>query len=741
MDLFTNPSIRRLCLTIDGGVGKTTTLRWLAAMQNRDGGFGFGGAKLTMRFDLKRATSLGVAYKALHDGGNDGDGRAEAAIMQCLIGQFRRPDPGRPIAYLTRQDDEQIEIHLRRLVRAGRLALLVDGLDQTTWLLDPDSNSGPQVNPVVGGLAYLLTHQAPGCPVVIAGRPHSVSRYWDELFDGQSWRFGQIDSFRDNDQKRAFLGDRYNAIQQLEADALEVPRMLSAARQLDIDRLKSIRATSELYIALIDHLWQQDQSLDGKLASKSRSMRLLAAIAFEMFRSGQRGGVSAAKLSEFKQDFLRNRGEMFGFSDEEEFDDALNELARTNSLLQHSFLESDREITDLYFRDTTLQEFFVGYWLVTAATDEDHTWMASFPFLRPFQRNDGDPDLGDETLYRIWRFAVETPAGPAVEQRWLNLTSLIFQPNPSVGRRSNEIMYRAYGRLTETAKRTTGSLLGASEESMFATKVLCEFHSEFSDQILTGERGSESRTVAADLLSRFRPIPLTFQDPSDLRFRSGSTKKQLEHPSVGRPFGDETPREVQLTGCFEISDIPVTVEQYRLYEHAPLTKCGQDNSPQTQVDWFGAKMYCRWLNSSFDSEKRFRLPHELQWEFAARAGTESARPFCEDNTEQDVIVQILHNYAVFEDGIANGDSAVSSRRPNRWGLYDMLGLVSEWCENPISHDPREALVSMRVVSPSAYRVCRGGSWMEDATHVRSAIRRFFHPAFTNLAVGFRVARG
>jgi len=124
------------------------------------------------------------------------------------------------------------------------------------------------------------------------------------------------------------------------------------------------------------------------------------------------------------------------------------------------------------------------------------------------------------------------------------------------------------------------------------------------------------------------------------------------------------------------------------------------------------------------------LPHEHEWEYAAKAGTAWDQNYWWGDE--------------FDGSKANGDQQVgyttapTAEHANPWGFEDILGNVLEWCQD----EYRAAYRPDNVDDPtsSSARVLRGGSWDSSAVGLRSACRATIHPASSGSNAGFRVAR-
>ena len=114
----------------------------------------------------------------------------------------------------------------------------------------------------------------------------------------------------------------------------------------------------------------------------------------------------------------------------------------------------------------------------------------------------------------------------------------------------------------------------------------------------------------------------------------------------------------------------------------------------------------------------YDLPHELEWEFAARAGTTTIWHFCADNVSEKQIKALRRKHAVFN---ARSTEPVGQLQANPWGLHDMLGNVWEWCDSP--YDGIASAKDLSQITGHASRVCRGGGWYDYPSNVRAS----FHP--------------
>jgi formylglycine-generating enzyme required for sulfatase activity len=151
----------------------------------------------------------------------------------------------------------------------------------------------------------------------------------------------------------------------------------------------------------------------------------------------------------------------------------------------------------------------------------------------------------------------------------------------------------------------------------------------------------------------------------------------------------------------------------------------------------------------------YRLPTEVEWEVAARAGTSSAfsnganlLEGDEYDCDGDVVLDdgsLLDDIAVYcgsegtDDGWQNGDWSWGRRAPNPWGLYDMHGNLLEWCHDDYIYQPESGLTDPWG-EDAEYKVARGGSFFNSPRRQRSAYRSWHAPYEGSHTIGFRLAR-
>lgn len=150
---------------------------------------------------------------------------------------------------------------------------------------------------------------------------------------------------------------------------------------------------------------------------------------------------------------------------------------------------------------------------------------------------------------------------------------------------------------------------------------------------------------------------------------------------------------------------------------------GRDNQPALCMTIHAAMHYCQWLSAK--TGKKFRLPTEAEWEWAARAGTTTPYFFGTDEAK-------LGDYSWYADNADDKTHVVAKKKANPWGLYDIYGNVAEWCLDYYQPDyyktfPADKATLQPVNLPRVFRypyVVRGGSWSQGPEKHRSAARMY-----------------
>ena len=215
-------------------------------------------------------------------------------------------------------------------------------------------------------------------------------------------------------------------------------------------------------------------------------------------------------------------------------------------------------------------------------------------------------------------------------------------------------------------------------------------------------------------------------------FLMGSPESEIGHHE------NEWLHKEQINNGFWIGRFPVTEEQYSVFDNSEKSVCGQ--YPAVRKSWFAAREFCHQLPDKIIEVNaipygyHFDLPTEVQWEYACRAGTTSALNSGEELTNIQTCVNLdkLGWYAGNQGKTYKGRTPVGKKLPNAWGIYDMHGLIWEWCDDSFGYYGHDK-------PANSTKIMRGGAWDSDARGCRSANRYSYKPDTTSSRIGFRVA--
>jgi len=186
-------------------------------------------------------------------------------------------------------------------------------------------------------------------------------------------------------------------------------------------------------------------------------------------------------------------------------------------------------------------------------------------------------------------------------------------------------------------------------------------------------------------------------------------------------YEDEYPtRKVTLTRGFWLGQTEVPQKAYeKINMDNPSIFQGPD-LPVEMVPWFEADYYCTQIGG--------RLPSEAEWEYAARAGTTGPR------------YGNLDEIAWVYDNSHLSTHPVGQKKPNAFGLYDMLGNVVEW-----TYTWYTVQISQENINPTGpklaeFKSLKGGGWWDEPDLVRASYRSRIEPGDTDYNIGFRCAQ-
>jgi formylglycine-generating enzyme required for sulfatase activity len=227
-----------------------------------------------------------------------------------------------------------------------------------------------------------------------------------------------------------------------------------------------------------------------------------------------------------------------------------------------------------------------------------------------------------------------------------------------------------------------------------------------------------------------QPPPL--RQPEMVSLRGGSFEMGSNEDPTEKPVHEVT------IEAFAISKYPITVREWNecvaAKACAEIPMLGKDDEPASNLSWKDAQQFVTWLAQT--TRRRFRLPSEAEWEYAARGGTQ-ARYWWGDELQRGM-VNCKGCNEVYDSA---RPAKAGSFKPNPFGLYDMGGGVDQWVADCWHKNYRGAPVdgSAWVDVNCPTHVIRSGSWKNEPNEVRPASRDHYDTGVRYPTLGFRVA--
>ncbi len=760
------PGWERVGLVCGAGLGKTTTLQWLASAINR----------------LEGDSPFLAFFRELEDLPEDGEG----LLLEMV----------KAILKVTAVEESMGLEYLRRLRKEGRIVLLLDSLDQA----GPDPKG-----PAVKVLRELLEGPWTNCRIWVSGRPYAFQVGGMALRHGHPnvrWQFvrvGQLDhaecrqllattdlpNLPRDSYSTPFLFDTLTPAGQRQA---RVPRFGRLMARLPAKRLQYLKneATTlwELYnYVAFDRLgetgllddglkadkacrlgWHKTEPPPKTLTFRKHQVRLahdiLGAMAFEMFALGAKNhpprplfqidSDESAFLVKVRQRLLRAGVYRENPADPPETGNFMADWEALWAMDSHDLkfilFSADGRDGCIRWADISTAAFFAAYWACKWGGEEDFALTSGWV---------PDPLTKENAAYNeFWQFAMDLPEKEVQRDRWERLFSDFYQTVGISGKdpiRSTEFIHQSW-------------------ERMKGTQAQLEFLGDPRRDLLLGNR---------EWLSGF--LGLAEPDskiPGDTgTFKMGAPDG--EDPEVdGRGANQDNPiHEVRL-GPFRLHRFCVTNLDYEVFDPRhrshrwrrdahPLVNndapWADDRCPVVNVSWVDAWCFAKWLNGN-ESQRivlgerfhQFALPSEAQWEYACRAGTSTPFHFGREHDGKTCTADVCNfdgrdpwpcsansQPVDLNDLFRKRTMPVDSLQPNDWGFHHLHGNVWEWCIDWYSpdfcHSPNSKESNPVNLETASDPVLRGGNWLSIGRYCRSAYRIRDRPDGRDAFSGFRLA--
>ena len=219
----------------------------------------------------------------------------------------------------------------------------------------------------------------------------------------------------------------------------------------------------------------------------------------------------------------------------------------------------------------------------------------------------------------------------------------------------------------------------------------------------------------------------------DIEFRmikvEGGTFTMGATSEMENPYDDEKPTHQVTLSSYYIGETEVTQALWKAVMGSNPSAFKGDNLPVEKVSWNDCQTFISKLNAL--TGKRFRLPTEAEWEFAARGGNQSRHTQYSGSSRIDDV-------AWYDGNSGSKTHPVKTQQPNELGIYDMSGNVYEWCQDWYGSYSSYAQTDPTGAGSGSYRVIRGGSWYGSPRYCSSSNRVCITPGYLINDLGLRL---
>ncbi len=256
----------------------------------------------------------------------------------------------------------------------------------------------------------------------------------------------------------------------------------------------------------------------------------------------------------------------------------------------------------------------------------------------------------------------------------------------------------------------------------------------FGGAIDTGNSGtsrsSSGRSNAANQKAPSISINVGNVSFEMIRVEAGSFIMGYTTEQEGDGTSDEKPaHRVTITQDYYIGKFEVTQALYQAVMGNNPSKNKARNHPVENVRWTDAQEFCSELSRM--TGRRFRLPTEAEWEYAARGGNKSMGTKYSGSSSVALV-------AWYDDNSGSHTHPVGQLRPNELGIYDMSGNVCEWVSDCGGKYSNASQTDPIGPGQGMIRVIRGGAWFFGAKRCRVSSRSTGLPSIHHDDLGFRV---
>ena len=208
-------------------------------------------------------------------------------------------------------------------------------------------------------------------------------------------------------------------------------------------------------------------------------------------------------------------------------------------------------------------------------------------------------------------------------------------------------------------------------------------------------------------------------------FTMGGTREQGEDA-----FEDESPTHKVTLSTYSIGRYPVTQDQWEAVMGSNPSHFKGEKLPVESVSWFDCQDFAQKLSDM--TGRRFRLPTEAEWEYAARGGKKGKRYKYSGGN-------ILNQVGWYNENSGGVSHEVGKKSPNELGIYDMSGNIWEWVQDWKGDYTKNDQINPKGPETGIERVCRGGGWNREIDRARVSYRGDDQATLRYCSLGLRIA--